>query len=78
MQGGKVKKNKIFLEKDTEKERAYISPLQKVEPLVFKNNSHDLGSVALAEIGDYKKNPETHWSQELRGFDPKVSKKNID
>jgi len=36
MQGGKVKKNKIFLEKDTEKERAHISPLKTVEPLVLK------------------------------------------
>lgn len=78
MQGGKVKKIKNFLEKDTEKEKAQISPLQKVEPLVFKNDSHDLGSVALAEIGDYKKTPETYWFQELRGFDPKVLKKNID
>jgi len=32
----------------------------------------------LTEAGSYKKTPETYWFQELRGFDPKVSKKNID
>jgi len=32
----------------------------------------------LIEVGSYKKTPETYWFQELRGFDPKVSKKNID
>ena len=36
MQGGKVKKNKIFLEKDTEKEKAQISPLETVESLILK------------------------------------------
>jgi len=32
----------------------------------------------LTEAFRYKKTPETHWIQELRGFDPKVLKKNID
>ena len=35
MQGEKVKKI-IFLEKDTEKEKAQISPLETVESLILK------------------------------------------
>jgi len=34
--------------------------------------------VSLQRSVTTKKTPETYWFQELRGFDPKVSKKNID
>jgi hypothetical protein len=57
---------------------AQIFSLQKVEIFAFKKDSYHLGSVTLTEIRDYKRTPETHWFQELRGLDPEVSKKNID
>ncbi|AFJ26750.1 hypothetical protein Spaf_1802 [Streptococcus parasanguinis FW213] len=44
----------------------------------FKNDFLPLRPIVLKEISSYKKTPETHWFQELRGFDPKVLKKNID
>ena len=51
---------------------AQIFSLQKVEIFAFKKDSYHLGSVTLTEIRDYKRTPETHWFQELRGLDPEV------
>ena len=51
MQGGKVKKNKIFLEKDTEKEMAQMM----VKIPFFKNDFLPLRPIVLKEISSYKK-----------------------
>ena len=53
---------------------AQIFSLQKVD-FALKGLYH-LGSVT-SQRSETLKNPETHWSQELRGLDPEVSKQNV-